>query len=125
MSHGLNMSNIIGEAVLLQAEKTRARYVTEVNIELGKLACFSRRDMENYLLMRFENTVAEGAEIKVTEIIPKILCNECNFKGELQAFLQNIINMEYYRPRCPKCESININLLKGKECTLKQIKIIQ
>ncbi len=124
MSHGLHMSMMIGEMIILEAEKHNARFITEIDIELGKLSCFSKEQIETYLLMRLENTVAEGAEVNIKEIIPEAFCETCSFEGELREAPQFNIGIEFYEPRCPRCNSSDITLIKGKECKLTQIKLI-
>ena len=125
MSHGLHMSMMIGDLVILEAHKAGARYVSEIEINLGKLACFSVKQIETYLMMRLENSVAEGAEVKINEIEPEARCDECKFEGKLVLSPQNKERIEFYQPICPNCKSSSITITKGKECKLIQLKIIQ
>ena len=125
MSHGLHMSMIIGEAVLLQAEKNGARYVSDVDIELGKLSCFSKQQLEHYLSMRFEDTLAEGSRINIKEIDPEVYCENCHFEGRLTASKERYQGIQVFQLKCPNCSSENIAIRKGRECKLRQISIIQ
>ena len=124
MSHGLHMSMMIADIVILEARKKGATYVSEIEIDLGKLACFSIKQIETYLMMRLENSVAEGAEVIINRIDPEAHCHDCSFEGKLLKISQDIDRIEFYEPLCPNCKSNSITITKGKDCKLRSLKII-
>jgi len=112
--HELSMAQGIINAVIDTAESNNATEVTEVGIEIGRLA------MINMLSVLVENTIVEDADIKIEEIPVEIDCPECGFKG-----VAELDDKDHYAPivDCPKCGNKRISILNGKDCIVKNIVI--
>lgn len=120
--HELSMAQGIINAVIETAETNNATEVTEVIIEIGRLAMINPEQLRFMLDVLVENTIVENAEIKIDEIPVEIECPECGYKGEA-----NLDNLDHYAPmvECPKCENKRIAILNGKDCIVKNIVIEQ
>ncbi len=120
--HELSMAQGIINAVIETAETNNATEVTEVIIEIGRLAMINPEQLRFMLDVLVENTIVENAEIKIDEIPVEIECLECGYKGEA-----NLDNLDHYAPmvECPKCENKRIAILNGKDCIVKNIVIEQ
>ena len=79
--HELSMAQGIINAVIDTAESNNATEVTEVGIEIGRLAMINPEQLRFMLSVLVENTIVEDADIKIEEIPVEIDCPECGFKG--------------------------------------------
>lgn len=118
--HELSMAQGIINAVLDTAEANNATEVTEVTVEVGRLAMINPEQLQFILGVLVENTIIEDAEIKFEEIPAEIKCFDCNFHGE--AILDD---SDHYAPlvKCPECDSMSVETLNGKDIVVKNIVI--
>jgi hydrogenase nickel incorporation protein HypA/HybF len=118
--HELSMAQGIINAVLDTATANNATEVTEVSVEVGRLAMINPEQLQFILGVLVENTIMEDAEINFEEIPAEIQCFDCNFEGE--AILDD---KDHYAPmvKCPKCDSLNVETLNGKDIVVKNIVI--
>ena len=113
--HELSMAQGILNAVLETAEQNSATEVTEIVIEIGKLA------MLNPEQVKFsKDTIAENAKIVIENLEVEIECEKCGFKG-----VADIDDEDHYAPMvyCPECANPRIKILNGKDVTVKTISI--
>ena len=106
--HELSMAQGIINAVIDTAESNNATEVTEVGIEIGRLAMINPEQLRFMLSVLVENTIVE------------IDCPECGFKG-----VAELDDKDHYAPivECPKCGNKRISILNGKDCVVKNIVI--
>ena len=118
--HELSMAQGIINAVLDTATENNATEVTEVTVEVGRLAMINPEQLQFILGVLVENTIMDDAEIKFEEIPAEIQCYDCDFKGE--AILDD---KDHYAPlvKCPKCDGLNVETLNGKDIVVKNIVI--
>ncbi|WP_405269574.1 hydrogenase maturation nickel metallochaperone HypA [Methanobrevibacter sp.] len=118
--HELSMAQGIINAVLDTANENDATEVTEVTVEVGRLAMINPEQLQFILGVLVENTIMDDAEIKFEEIPAEIQCYDCDFNGE--AILDD---KDHYAPlvKCPKCDSLNVETLNGKDIVVKNIVI--
>ena len=118
--HELSMAQGIINAVLETAESNNATEVNEVTIEIGRLAMINPEQLMFILGVLVENTILEDAEIKVEDIPVEVDCHDCEFHGD--AILDD---KDHYAPivRCPECDSLNVEILNGRDIVVKNIVI--
>lgn len=118
--HELSMAQGIINAVLETAEANNATEVNEVTVEVGRLAMINPEQLEFILGVLIDNTIMQDAEIKFEDIPAEIECNDCKFHGE--AILDD---SDHYAPlvKCPKCDSLSVETLNGKDIVVKNIVI--
>ncbi|OPX59636.1 MAG: putative hydrogenase nickel incorporation protein HypA [Methanobacterium sp. PtaB.Bin024] len=118
--HELSMAEAIVETVLDVAEKNDAQEIVEVTIEVGELTMLNPEQVKFLLGVLAEDTLLEGAEIIIEEVPVEIKCRSCEFTG-----LANTDGSDHYLAivLCPKCDERNVEILKGRECNVKTIKI--
>lgn len=118
--HELSMADAIIKTVIEAAEKNEAIEVLEVTIEIGQITMLNPEQLKFMLQVLSEDTILNGAKFNM-EVIPiEIECLSCGFKGradseELDHYL-TIVN-------CPECKERNLNIISGRECNVKNIKI--
>lgn len=118
--HELSMANGILKAVLSNAEENGATEVTEVTVEIGKLALLNSEQVRFMLDVLSEDTIANDAKFTMVEIPIEIKCKECGYVGEAEND-----DLDHYAPmvECPKCKNKLIEITNGKDCIVKNIVI--
>lgn len=114
------MAQGILNAVLDTAEKNDAIEVTEIVIEIGRLAMLNPEQVKFMLGVLSEDTIAEHASIVINDISVEIKCTKCGFEG-----IANIDDEDHYAPMvlCPKCDDPRVEILNGKDVTVRNISI--
>ncbi|MCQ2977327.1 MAG: hydrogenase maturation nickel metallochaperone HypA [archaeon] len=118
--HEFSMAQGIMNAVLETAEANDATKVTDVVIEIGKLAMLNPEQVKFMLSVLVEDTIVQDANIILEDIDVEIKCYNCEYEG-----VGNVDDSDHYAPMilCPKCESHRVNVINGKDVTVKSISI--
>ena len=118
--HEFSMAQGILNAVLETAEANNATEVTEIVIEIGRLAMLNPEQVKFMLDVLTEDTIAEKADIVLENIDVEIKCYNCDYEG-----VGDVDDSDHYAPMilCPKCESHRVNVVNGKDVTVKTISI--
>ena len=77
--HELSMAQGILNAVLETAEQNSATEVTEIVIEIGKLAMLNPEQVKFMLDVLSKDTIAENAKIVIENLEVEIECEKCGF----------------------------------------------
>jgi len=118
--HELSMAEAIVDTVLDAAEKNNATEVVEVTIEVGMLTMLNPEQLKFLLDVIVEDTLLADAEIIIEDVPVEIDCRSCDYTG-----LANTDGSDHYLSivKCPQCDERNVEILTGKECNVKTIKI--
>ncbi len=118
--HELSMAQAIVDTVMDAAEKNNAQDVLEVTIEIGQLTMLNSEQLKFLLDVIIEGTLLENSEILIEEIPVEIKCQSCDFKGDA-----NTEGSDHYLTMvlCPECGGRNVEITKGRECNVKNIRI--
>ena len=118
--HEFSMAQGILNAVLETAEENDANKVTDIVIQIGKLAMLNPEQLTFMLNVLIEDTIAENANIVIEDVDVEIKCYNCDYEG-----IGDVDDSDHYLPMilCPKCESHRVNVLNGKDVTIKNISI--
>ncbi|MGL4670545.1 MAG: hydrogenase maturation nickel metallochaperone HypA [Methanobacteriaceae archaeon] len=116
--HELSMADGILKASLKTAEENDATEILEVTIELGKMTLLNPEQLTFLLSVLCEDTIAKNAKFNIVEIPIEIECKDCDFTGDI-----NSDDLDHYIPiiECPNCSSKRLNVLNGKECSVKNV----
>jgi hydrogenase nickel incorporation protein HypA/HybF len=106
------VQNIIG-IVTREAEKAKAKRVVRVHLEIGKLSGVEFELIEFALKNLAYGSVIESAEFKIDKPGGRARCNKCGSEFNLDDFIGS----------CDKCNSFNIEIIKGRELRIKSITI--
>ncbi len=106
------VQNIIG-IVARETEKSRAKRVVEVHLEIGRLSGVEFELIEFALKNLSYGSVIESARIKIDKPAGKARCNKCGNEFNLNDFIGS----------CDKCGSFNLEIIKGKELRIKSITV--
>jgi len=118
--HELSMAQAIVDTVLDAAQKNEAQDVLEVTIEIGQITMLNPEQLKFLLNVLVEGTLMEGAQIIIEEIPVEIECQACDFKGQA-----NTGGSDHYLTivLCPECGARDVEVTKGRECNVKNIRI--
>jgi len=118
--HELSMADAIVKTVLDVAEKNQAIEILEVTIEVGKLTMLNPEQLRFLLEVLTEDTLMKDAEIIIEEIPVEIKCNSCDYTGST-----DLDDSDHYLMivKCPKCDERDLEIITGRECNVKNIKI--
>ncbi|MEK6730617.1 MAG: hydrogenase maturation nickel metallochaperone HypA [Pseudomonadota bacterium] len=109
--HELSIIQDILKTIEQTAIKNDLKKINKATLEIGQM----RQCIPEFLQFAFEtltkDTIASGAQLIIREIPVKALCLQC--KKEFQ-----VIDDSY---GCPHCDSIELDILSGKEIVLSSI----
>ncbi len=119
--HEISIAGAIVDAVLDAAKKNNAKKVNEVFIEIGELTALNPEQLKFIFETITSGTVAEGARYDIQLIKPLIKCKKCLYKGSIEFFER----LHFFLPtiKCPECGEIDVDIIAGRECCVKRIKI--
>lgn len=126
--HELSTTKSILDTVVSVAEEHHAKKVLEVNLEIGDLTFLNVDQIKFWFEILSESTIAKGAVLNVNNIPIRVKCLDCSYEGETGYFGEEIHSLEllsnFALPlKCKNCGSINISVISGKECMIKNIKL--
>ena len=144
--HEFSISHKIAKVVLDKAREQGAKEVLRVEIEIGELSFLNPEQVEFWVKIGFEKTIASLATISIKVIEPQILCKVCGYAGKLKMFtsftdafglpfasLTDAFGLRENEPMyhillpsfsCPKCNSNEIEIERGRECLIKRIELL-
>jgi hydrogenase nickel incorporation protein HypA/HybF len=119
--HEISIAGAIVDAVLDAAKKNNAKKVNEVLIEIGELTALNPDQLKFIFQTITAGTVAEGARYDIQLIKALINCKKCSYNGPIGFFEK----LHFFLPtiKCPECGDIDVDIIAGRECCVKKIKI--
>ena len=107
----------IAMAIVEQAEQAARPHnvtrITEIEIDVGAM----KQIVHEALLVAFEacaaGTLAEGAVVKINEIPPAAVCEECG-----KEFTPDLAGLSF---ACPGCGKASATMVRGDEIVLKSM----
>ncbi|MBE0521529.1 MAG: hydrogenase maturation nickel metallochaperone HypA [Candidatus Methanoperedenaceae archaeon] len=119
--HEISIAGAIVDAVIDTAKKNNAQKVEEVFIEIGELTALNTHQLKFIFDTITRGTVAEGAKYNIKVINPLIECNRCHYEGRIEYFGK----LHFFLPviKCPACNETNVDVIAGRECCIRKIKI--
>ena len=104
------------------AIKYKAKKITKVFLEIGELTLVVPELLKKSFEMATKGSMAEGAELVITQTPGKIKCRECGEVSRVsltdEAYLTGLTLFQ-----CKHCESKNTEVVEGKKANVKNIKI--
>ena len=118
------MTTQIVQAVLDEAKKYNAKKVKEVHLSIGKLTYLGVNQIRFAYKILIEDTILKGSKLFIEEKDGKIECPNCNYKGNIPLKDDPAYHIPIPTLQCPEC-SKTANIVEGKECTIKSIKMVK
>lgn len=121
--HEFSMTTQIVQAVLDEAKKHNAKKVMEVQLIIGKLTYLGVDQIRFAYKILIEYTILKGSKLFIIEKDGKIECPNCNYKGNIPLKADSTYHIPIPTLKCPECNKV-ANIVEGKECTIKSIKMV-
>ena len=121
--HEFSMTTQIVNYILEEAKKHNAKRVDEVHLIIGKLTFLGLEQVKFAYNVLVKNTIMEGSKLHIEEKDGVVKCNNCGYTGDLKYEDDPIYHIPSPTLNCPKCEGV-VNIVGGKECTIKNIKLV-
>ena len=118
--HEVSIAGAIIDAVLDAAKKNNAKKIKEVFLEIGELTALNHDQLKFIFGIITKGTIAEGARFNIESVKPLIKCS-CSYKGHIEFFEK----LHFFEPviKCPECGSTEVEIIAGRECCIRKIKI--
>jgi len=120
--HEFSISSEIVKTVLDTAEKSHGKKVLSIQLEIGELTLLNGEQVAFWVEELFKSSVAEGAEVKIKTIKSQIHCKACGYRGGMRLDQEDSFQ-HLIPPTCPRCNGIQIKIVKGRECILRRIQV--
>ena len=117
------MTSQIVRSVSEEAEKRKAKKVTEVHLAIGKLTFLGLEQVRFAYEALTKGTILEGSKLVFEEQEGVVKCNHCGYKGDFKYEDDPMYHMPVPTLKCPRCGGV-VNIVAGKECTIKSIKMM-
>ena len=121
--HEFSVTSQIVQNVLAEAEKRRAKKVTEVHLTIGKLTFLGLEQVRFAYEVLTKGTIMEGSELVIEEQEGVVKCSNCSYEGGFKYEDDPLYHVPVPTLKCPKCSS-TVNITAGKECTIRNIKMM-
>lgn len=115
--HELPVIEKIVDIVLNTARKYQIKEIQAINLEIGELSHLEEEWMQHYFDYLSQDTLAQGAKLKIDKIPARMRCSKCEneFEFDLSTGGKNT---------CHFCGSKNTKLISGNEYYIKNLEAI-
>jgi hydrogenase nickel incorporation protein HypA/HybF len=111
--HELSITKSIINSIQTETKKNNLKKIKQAEIDLGNFNNYNGECIIYYYnILKKEQETLKDSQIKINTIKTIANCKNCKNQYEI---IDPIITF------CPKCESSNIIIIKGKELKLKNI----
>lgn len=121
--HELSVASSIANNVMDFARKHNAKKVLEVKLAVGELTSLAIEQLTFCYEAVCKETLIEGSTLEIEQIDAEVSCSHCSYKGAPQKWAGAFHAIEVPTLQCPKCGK-GAEAVKGKECTIKNIKYV-
>ena len=116
----------IVETICDVARKNNAKRITKVELIVGEFTMLNGEQLTFAFEIASEGTLAEGAEVIITEQRGQIECKDCKFKGEIKKKDEKVDHLVVDLTNifeCPKCKSNNTEISGGRDIYVNNIEV--
>ena len=117
------MTTQIVENVLREAAKHNAKKVIEVHLVIGKLTFLGVEQVRFAYDVLVEGNIMEGSKLHIEEKNGVVKCSSCSYEGDFMYEDDPRYHLPTPTLRCPKCGGV-VDIVGGRECTIKSIKLV-
>lgn len=121
--HEFSMTTQIVNCILEEAEKHNAKRINEVHLVIGKLTFLGLEQVKFAYETLVKDTIMEDSKLYIEEKDGVVKCNNCGYTGDLKFEDDPVYHIPSPTLSCPKCGSV-VNIVGGKECTIRSIKLV-
>jgi hydrogenase nickel incorporation protein HypA/HybF len=122
--HEFSISSEIVKTVIDTVEKNNGKKVLSIQLEIGELTHLNGEQVSFWIQELFKDSVAEDAEVKIKTIRAHIHCKACGYKGGFGSGQEDSVR-HLTLQSCPRCNSFQFKIEKGRECILRKIQAVK
>ncbi len=111
--HEMSIAMSIVDIACKEAEKDGAASISEIELNVGRLAGVMVDSLKFCYDSACKGTLAENSTLIVNEIAGKGRCLQCD----------NLFEIDSFMALCPDCDSYKIEIIQGRELKLKAISV--
>ena len=111
--HELSIAHEIVKSVTQSMSEYPDARVDSITLSIGEYSGIDPDSLIFAFPIAAEDTPAQGAELIIKTVTPAVKCNECG-AGPVDSAVM----------RCPRCGSINVELLTGRELEITSMDLI-
>ena len=111
--HELSLAQAMVEQVAAVAAREQATTVGRIVVRMGALSGVDREAFEFAFPIVAEDSVAADAELTVEEVPARVKCGDCGAETA-----PDVIFI-----RCESCGSVNVDVIAGREFTIKELEV--
>lgn len=112
--HELGLTQSIVDIAVEHAKRNNASKILKVNVTIGDMMSVIEDSMQFYFEYLTKDTIAGGSKLEIDHVPISIRCANCKEESRVTEF-------EIYT--CPRCGSLAVELLSGKEFYVDSIEI--
>lgn len=116
--HELGLARPLIETVIESAEVSGAKQVKRVYISIGRARDVVPELMDMTFRRLTTGTIAEGAELVVSQVPVSSRCDDCGFVFPLDLYDESTW-------KCPRCGSRHYALNSGREFRIDRIEVVR
>jgi hydrogenase nickel incorporation protein HypA/HybF len=121
--HEFSLTSQIVNYVLKEAKKHDAKKIDEVHLIIGKLSFLGLEQVKFAYEMLVKSTIMEESKLHIEEKDGVVKCNNCGYVGPFKYEDDPVYHFSSPTLNCPECRGI-VNIVEGKECTIKSMKLV-
>lgn len=123
--HEAAIAQSIIRTVLKEAAQQEAVRVESVDIDVGEWTFLNTEQVDFWVKTGFGKTVAEHAVLRFTRIDAQIRCRQCGHQGRVASSKTPADHRFFPLLSCPSCSSADVDIVRGKELTIRRISILK
>lgn len=116
----------IVETICDVAKKHHAKRIQKVELVVGEFTMLNGEQLIFAFEIASEGTLAEGAEVIITEQKGQIECKDCKYKGDIKRKDEKVDHLVVDLTNifeCPKCKSNNTDISGGRDIYVNNIEV--
>jgi len=121
--HEFSVTSQIVRSVLEEAAKRKAKKVTEVHLVIGELTFLGLEQVRFAYEALTKGTIMGNSKLVIEEQEGAVKCSHCGYEGGFKYEDDPMYHVPVPTLKCPRCDSM-VNIVAGKECTIKSIKMM-
>ncbi len=122
--HEFSVAKSVVETVIQVAEQHGAKAVQEVSLEVGEVALVNMDQLGWHIQMLVQGTIAEGVQLKWTQVAAAIRCMGCGYEGGVR-YEERDPSSHFAIPtfECPQCGSPGTRITGGRDLRVVDISV--
>lgn len=112
--HEISLLESVLETLEDQARQQNFSQVKQITLEIGALSCVAVDALRFGFDVVMKNTLAENAELLITEVAGQGRCAKC----------QQLVELETLHDPCSHCGAFGVTVTQGEQMRIKELKVI-